>query len=448
MLWRKIEGELAAWKANRTRQALLVTGARQVGKTTAVRAFAEREYRSLAEVNFYGNPVAVETVSRATSADDLLMRLSVLSGQTIVPGETLLFLDEVQECRDLVTWVKFLAEGTGQDMVLSGSLLGIDAFSHVRSLPVGFLQKARMHPLDFEEFCRAEGLPPEAWRLMEGAVRAAEPVPGYLHDRLMELFRLYVLVGGMPDAVQAHVDSRQIGPVRNAQRAVFDMYEDDISKYVADPVEARQVRMVYESIPGQLNAPSKRFKYARLGKNLRFANMETAFDWLSAAGVAIEATRVGEPSFPLGLSEDRGSLKLFMGDVGVLTSRLMGDVALDVLNGATAINYGSIFENAVAQELAAHGLAPHYYFSKRKGEVDFVVEDPDTGEVALIEVKSGKDYKRHSALNNLLADPGVAGRAPRAAVLCDGNVERGEGRVYLPVYAVSLLRRSGGGILP
>ena len=443
MLWRKIDEELAHWKANRTKQALLVTGARQVGKTTAVRAFAAREYRSLAEVNFYENPAAVETVSRANGADDLLMRLSVLSGSTIVPGETLLFLDEIQECRDLATWVKFLSERTGQDTVLSGSLLGIDAFSHVRSLPVGFLQKTRMHPLDFEEFCRAEGLPPEAWRLMADAVRAAEPVPGYLHDRLMELFRLYVLVGGMPDAVQAHVGSHQIGPVRNAQRAVFDLYEDDISKYVEDPVEARQVRMVYESIPGQLNAPSKRFKYARLGRSLRFANMETAFDWLSASGVAIEATRVGEPAFPLGLTEDRGSLKLFMGDVGVLTSRLMGNVALDVLNGSTAINYGSIFENAVAQELVAHGFAPHYYYSKRRGEVDFVVEDPDTGRVALIEVKSGKDYKRHSALSNLLADPGAAGGAPRAVVLCDGNVERGEGRTYLPVYAVSLLRRGG-----
>lgn len=441
MLWRKLQETLAEWKRNRTRQALLVSGARQVGKTTAVRAFAKAEYGNLAEVNFLGNPVAVETVSRATGAGDLLMRLSVLSGETIEPGSTLLFLDEVQECRDLVTWVKFLAERADLDIVLSGSLLGVDAFPHIRSLPVGFLQKTRMYPLDFEEFCRAEGLPPAAWDLMAGAVAAGDPVPDYLHDRLMELFRLYVLVGGMPDAVQAHVDRSQIGPVRNAQRAIADLYEDDMAKYVADPVEARQIRMVYEAIPGQLNAPSKRFKYARLGRNLRFANMETAFDWLCAAGVAIEATRVGEVSFPLGLSEDRSSLKLFMSDVGLLTSRLMGDVPIEVLNGNVTINYGSIFENAVAQELLACGLTPHYYYSRRNGEVDFAVEDLTSGSVTLLEVKSGKSYKRHSALTRLLAeadgDPGL-----RAVVLCDGNVESADGRMYLPVYAASLVGRA------
>ncbi len=243
----------------------------------------------------------------------------------------------------------------------------------------------------------------------------------------------------MPDAVQAHVDSPQAGPFRNAQRAIFDLYEDDIAKYVEDPPEARQIQMVFESIPGQLNAPSKCFKYARLGRNLRFANMETAFDWLSAAGVAIEATRVGEPSFPLLLSEDRSSLKLFMGDVGLLTSRLMGEVELDVLNGRANVNYGSVFENAVAQELVALGLRPHYYYSKRNGEVDFVTEDPSSGEVTLLEVKSGKGYKRHSALSNLLRSEAGRGEPPRALVLCDGNVESRGDRAYVPVYAVSAL---------
>ena len=439
MLWRKVDGVLEAWERDRTHQAILLEGARQVGKTTAVRAFARREGLDLAEVNFLANPRAVETVSGALSADDLMLRLSVLTGKTIDPSSTLLFLDEVQECSDLLTWVKFLIERSSLRIAISGSLLGVGASSRVRSLPVGFLQRVRVNPLDFEEFCRAEGLPPDAWALAADRARALEPVPGYLHERLMALFRLYVLVGGMPDAVQAHVDSPQAGPFRNAQRAIFDLYEDDIAKYVEDPPEARQIQMVFESIPGQLNAPSKRFKYARLGRNLRFANMETAFDWLSAAGVAIEATRVGEPSFPLLLSEDRSSLKLFMGDVGLLTSRLMGEVELDVLNGRADVNYGSVFENAVAQELVALGLRPHYYYSKRNGEVDFVTEDPSSGEVTLLEVKSGKGYKRHSALSNLLRSEAGREEPPRALVLCDGNVESRGDRSYVPVYAVSAL---------
>ena len=413
----------------------MIMGARQVGKTTLVRAFAQEEYGSLAELNFYGNTLAVETLAGAQNADDLLLRLSVLTNKEIVPGKTLLFLDEIQECQDMLTWVKFLAEKRNLDIVLSGSLLGLEAFVHVRSLPVGFLQKLTLYPMTFQEFCIATGLPNNVWERACESISTRESVPDYVHEALMRLFRLYLLVGGMPDAVQSYVGSSQLVPVRNAQRAICELYEDDIAKYVQDKVEARQIRMVYESIPAQLNNPSKRFKYARLGKNLRFANMETAFDWLSNAGVSLEATRVGELSFPLGLGEDRSSFKLFMNDVGLLTSRLMGEASLDVINNVDNINYGSIYENVVAQELFSQGYRLHYYSSKGNGEVDFVVEDSATGAVRLIEVKSGKDYKRHSALNNVLK----AGLAEEAIVLCNGNVSVEGKRSYLPVYAVSMM---------
>ncbi len=251
----------------------------------------------------------------------------------------------------------------------------------------------------------------------------------------MDRFRKYLLVGGMPDAVQSHVDSGQIAPVRNVQRAIFDLCKDDITKHIGSPIKSRQAKMVYESIPGQLNTPTKRFKYARLGKNLRFANMETAFDWLEGAGVAIASTRVGQSTFPLGLAEDRSSIKLFMNDVGMLTSRLIGDVEIEIIEGKTDINHGSIFENAVAQELAAAGFSPHYYSTKARGEVDFVVEDPSSGRTRLIEVKSGKDYRRHSALSKILE----SGEAESAIVLGNGNVELVERRYYLPVHAVSLI---------
>lgn len=437
MLYRSAIEELRSWKQTKTKQALMVMGARQVGKTTLVREFARQEYGSIAEVNFFNNTLAAETLSSAVDVDDLMLRLSALTGVEMVPGKTLLFLDEIQECKDMLTWVKFLAERNGVDTILSGSLLGLDAYVHVRSLPVGFLRKMRMYPLTFEEYCRARGVTPQIWSTMEEAVLAHEPVPDFIHELLSRRFREYLLVGGMPDAVRAYSETSQIVPVRKLQRDLFDLYEDDIVKYVGDAVEARQIKMVYEAIPAQLNTPTKRFKYARLGRNLRFANLETAFDWLTSAGIAIEATRVGQVNYPLGFSEDRTSFKFFLNDTGILTSRLMGGVDLDIINGRTNINYGSIFEAVVAQELLARGFVPHYYSSKKGGEVDFVVEDSMTGKTRLIEVKSGKDYRRHSALTGLLE----SGEAGDAVILHDGNIEVEKNRIYAPIYAFHLVMR-------
>lgn len=437
MLQRSAMKKLYEWKKMKTRQALMITGARQVGKTTLVREFAFQEYRRLVEVNFFETPLAVETLSASKNVDDLLLRLSALTGVSLVPGETLLFLDEVQECKDMLTWMKFLTERTNLDVILSGSLLGLDAYVQVRSLPVGFLRTIDMYPLTFEEFALSTGVASEVWEVMERSVLECREVPDYIHDLLIRKFREYLLVGGMPDAVQAYVNTSQIVPTREIQRDIFALYESDIVKYVEDATESRQIKMVYESIPAQLNTPTKRFKYARIQKNLRFANLETAFDWLTSAGIALEATRVGELDYPLGMHEDRTAFKFFLNDIGMLTSRLMGTVDIDVINGKTDINYGSLYEAVVAQELIAHGMVPHYYASKKRGEIDFVVEDQSTGAVTVIEVKSGKDYRRHSALTSLLE----SGELERAIVLCNGNVQQADGRLYIPVYASHLVQQ-------
>lgn len=437
MLFRTAMQDLEAWKEEKTNQALLVTGARQVGKTTLIREFAKKSYTSFAEVNFVSNPAAAKTLNAATNEKDLLLRVSVLTGAEIVPGKTLLFLDEIQECQDMLTWAKFLTGDLNIDVILSGSMLGIDAFIDVRSFPVGYLNTIKMFPLTFEEFCRARGISEDVWALAEDSIIEGREVPDYLHDALLQRFKEYLLVGGMPDAVQAFVDSSQLPNARRVQQGIVELYEADIVKYVKDPTEARQIKMVYEAIPAQLNTPAKRFKYARLEKNLRFANLETAFDWLVNAGIAIEATRVGEPTYPLMLSEDRSSFKFFMNDIGLMTSQIMGEAALDILNGVENINYGSIYEAYVAQELLALGFTLHYYSSKKRGEVDFVIENKAKGIAKLIEVKSGKDYKRHSALSGLIG----SGEAVGPVVLHSGNRQDGNGRRYLPIYATSMLER-------
>ncbi len=433
MLQRLATQQLMEWKQTKTKQALMIMGARQVGKTTLIRDFAAREYSTVAEINFFGNTRAIETLAAATDVDDLLLRISALTNKAIVPNQSLLFFDEIQECQDMLTWTKFLAERMDVDIILSGSLLGLDAYVQARSLPVGFLRKMALYPLTFQEFCHARGVTENVWGTMEEAVLARTAVPDFIHEKLSSLFREYLLVGGMPDAVQAYVDSSQISPVRSIQNDIVDLYESDIVKYVADAMEARQIKMVYNSIPAQLNAPTKRFKYARLDRNLRFANLETAFDWLTSAGIATEATKVGQITYPLGLTEDRTSFKFFFNDIGLLTSRLMGEVDLDIINGKTDINYGSLYEAVVAQELLAHGFTPHFYSSKKRGEVDFVIENA-AGRTRVIEVKSGKDYRRHSALTMLLE----SNETEEAVVLHNGNVELDGRRIYLPVYAAYL----------
>lgn len=275
------------------------------------------------------------------------------------------------------------------------------------------------------------------WDAARECFERVRPVPDYLHELLTDLFYKYLLVGGMPDAVQAFVDRNDLAATRQVQRDIHRLYLYDISKYVENPVESRQIRMVYEAIPSQLDSPTKRFKYARLGKNLRFASLESAFDWLAQSGVAIPVSRVSDPEFPLQLHEDRNMFKLFMGDVGILTSQVMGLVDIDVLDRRSSMNYGSVFENVAAQEFLAHGFVPHYYASKGVGEVDYVLEDA-RGRIGVYEIKSGKDYARHSALGGLLKVPNYA--FDRVAVFCDDNVSMRNGITYYPIYLLSMLQ--------
>ena len=435
MLKRKAYDAIARWKAEKTTQGLLVMGARQVGKTTTIREFAHAHYGQVAEINFFQNATAVETIDAAIDAEDLLMRISALSRVEMKEGDTLIFLDEVQECSDVLTLVKFLLEGTSYDVILSGSLLGLDAFP-ARSLPVGYLQIMDMYPLDFEEFCWARNVPDAVLERARQAVREGEEVPGFIHEMLIDEFYRYLLVGGMPDAVQAFVDSNDLVKTRNSQRAIVDLYEYDIAKYVADKTEARQIEMVYESVPAQLSKPNKRFKYTRLGKSLRFANLETAFDWLESAGIVLQTERVTEPAFPLKLSADRNAFKLYMNDVGLLTSQLMGEVDLEILNRKSSINFGSVFENVAAQELRSHGFDLFYYNTSKIGEIDFVLQDRQGG-ITLCEIKSGKDYRRHSALNNLLGTKNY--QFEGALVFCGSNVAKEGPITYLPMYAMGFI---------
>ena len=443
MLQRTAISKIVEWAQKKTRQGLLVTGARQVGKTTAVREFAKGRYQTFIEVNLLESPAAIGLLSAARNASDLMLRITALSDKELVPGGTLIFFDEIQEFEDILTWAKFLAERTEYDYVFSGSLLGVDLFG-IRSWPVGFLDELTLFPLTFDEFCLATGMRPELLDLARGAVAAREPVPDFVHEKLMDLHARYLLVGGLPEPLQRYLDTNDMVALRRAHKGVFDLYEYDISRHMQDNEGIRFTQALYEAIPGQLNKENKRFKYSNLKSegsihkgDLRFSRLESSFDWLGAAGVALPALRLDEPRFPLGLYVNRASFKLYLNDVGLLMSRLSGDATRDVLSGRTDVNYGSPYENYVAQELLASGRKLFYYANTKRGEVDFVVEDQATGRVSLVEVKSGKSYKRHVALDNLLSVKDYD--FFEAIVLCNANVFHERGRVYLPIYAAGWL---------
>ncbi|MDR1765665.1 MAG: AAA family ATPase [Lachnospiraceae bacterium] len=430
-LKRKAYGQLLAWKRRKTRQGLLVTGARQVGKTYLIREFAKEQYGHFAEINLIENRQAASVLDAAESAQDLLMRMSVLAETELVPGETLIFIDEVQMAKETVTSIKFLVEKGGYDFIISGSLLGVE-LKNIRSVPVGYLDTVSMYPLDFMEYCLARGIPEAAMAAMGNAFTNREALPEYLHERFMSRFSEYLIVGGMPAVVAEFIDSGNIQTVRRLQENLIWQYKQDITKY--NEPDSLIIKDIYDLIPSELNNQNKRFILKNMNEHARYGKYQECFVWLADAGVALPVYNANEPRYPLKLSKASNLFKLFMNDVGMLTSTFMRDTTIAILGKAGDVNYGSIYENMVAQELASHGHELYYYRSKKWGELDFLVETKE-GRVIPIEVKSGKAYKRHRALDNVLAIPEYG--IEEAMVFHDGNVLQ-EGKVsYLPIYMVS-----------
>lgn len=442
VLKRKALQQMIEWKRHKGKQALLVTGARQVGKTFLIRQFMRENYESSVEINLVESEAALRAFQSPKSPENVFLRISAFAQQELIPGKTAIFIDEVQESREIVTALKFLVERYGEDFdfIISGSLLGVELHS-IRSLPVGYLSIIEMYPLDFEEYCWAKGASSLLVDEVASAYRDMRPVDDIVHERLTDEFHHYLISGGMPDAVQALLQSHNVQEVRARQRDITDLYRLDISKYAGG--RARTVRRILDLIPAELNTQSKRFAFGHIEGESRFNRYDNDFMWLVDAGIAIPACNVDEPRYPLELSVDSSYFKLFLSDVGLLTYLAGMDVVRDLLLDRTDINFGSIYENYVAQELVARGLchpAPDrhvfFYRSRKLGELDFVFESSDHRAVPL-EVKSGKSYRWHSALSKTLEIDNYG--IERAVVLHEGNVETDDKVAYLPMYMTMVL---------
>ena len=434
MFTRKAWSQLETWKANPQHKALMIAGARQVGKTTLVREFAKRHYDHFAELNFLEDSSAATVFEGALDANTIIANLTAYLRTTLEPGRTLILLDEIQECPAARTAIKFLVEDGRFDYIETGSLLGVRT-KEVASYPVGFEEQLRMVPMDFEEFCLANGVQEETISLLRDHFEQRTPVSAAVHETMMRLFRLYVVVGGMPDVVRRYVNTHDIAQVIEAQSSLLSMYRLDIAKY-AEGNDKTKIRAIFDAIPSQLDDKNRRFVLADLSKNARQNRYASSFLWLTDAGVALPCYNVNVPLPPLENNGNRSLFKLFMNDTGLLCAASMDNIQFDLLNGNLDVNMGSITENVVAQELLAHGFALHYFIASRIGEVDFVVQD--SKKVIPIEVKSGNDWKRHKALDNLLGveDWNLDG----GYVLCKGNIEQDGPVTYLPLYMSMFLK--------
>lgn len=440
MLKRKIEKDIMHWIESGDK-ALLIYGVRQAGKTYIVRECLKAAGCDYIEFNLIRQPKIVEILDGATGIDDLILKLSLYSDKKIIPGKTFFFFDEIQRYKEIVTKIKFLVDDKRFRYIMSGSLLGVEIVN-LKSAPVGYLQTLNMHPLDFEEFLQIFNVGEPVLDMLRKAFISKTPVDEVIHDKIMEMFNLYLIIGGMPAAVEKYRTADNIDDVMDEHRAIIEQYKLDFTQYEEENRKLI-ITHIYELIPAELNEKNKRFMIADIKKGLRYDRIEDSFTWLWKAGVALGVFNTTEPTAPLLLNEKSTLFKLFLSDVGLLTTIYGKACKLKIVSKEKDINKGAVYENVVAQELYAHGYPLYYYNSKKRGELDFVIEH--AGQVLPVEVKSGKDYEKHSALDNVMAveEYGIK----EAYVFTNDNVKTVGRLTYYPIYMVMFLQNDPIGFI-
>ena len=368
------------------------------------------------------------------SANEFLVKLKMIMPEDCKPQETVVFFDEIQKCPEIVTKIKFLVEEGSFKYVMSGSLLGVE-LKGITSVPVGYLTVLTMYPMDFEEFMIANNVSKTTLEMLKAKFETCQPVDEFIHQKLLSLFFIYLIVGGMPDAVKIYIATKDIREVDKVQRDIVALYKEDFSQYESEDKKLKLIS-IYDIIPAELNKQNKKFVFTMLNKELKFDRYENSFLWLKDAGVALPVYNVEAPVIPLKASKSSNVFRLFSNDTGLLTSAYPAETKLELINKNSEVNNGAHFENAVAQQLTANGLEPYFCKKKNIGELDVLVEMD--GKVVPIEVKSGKAYKAHKSLNNFMKISDY--HIEKAYVLSVANMEQEGSVVYLPIYMCYLLK--------
>ena len=432
-MYRKDSIIIEEW-LKRSDKALLVTGARQIGKTWLIREEIAKSGYCKFEVNFIDQPDLVDYLNVKMSANEFLVKLKMIMPEDCKPQETVVFFDEIQKCPEIVTKIKFLVEEGSFKYVMSGSLLGVE-LKGITSVPVGYLTVLRMYPMDIEEFMIANNVSKTTLEMLKAKFETCQPVDEFIHQKLLSLFFIYLIVGGMPDAVKIYIATKDIREVDKVQRDIVALYKEDFSQYESEDKKLKLIS-IYDIIPAELNKQNKKFVFTMLNKELKFDRYENSFLWLKDAGVALPVYNVEAPVIPLKASKSSNVFRLFSNDTGLLTSAYPAETKLELINKNSEVNNGAHFENAVAQQLTANGLEPYFCKKKNIGELDVLVEMD--GKVVPIEVKSGKAYKAHKSLDNFMKISDY--HIEKAYVLSVANMEQEGSVVYLPIYMCYLLK--------
>ena len=336
MLRRKAYEKLKQWKAQENKKALCIIGARQTGKTTLVRHFAKDNYECFIELNFMLDEKAAQIFSGSLDANTIITNLTAYVQKEMKPGKTLVLFDEIQECPNARTAIKFLVEDGRFDYIETGSLLGVK-FKEVRSYPVGFEEIYRMYPMDFEEYMWANGVQETTINYLQECFEKKEQVTASVHDALNKLFFTYIVVGGMPQVVQTYVNKHDIAQVIANQNDILELYRIDIGKYASNSDKIK-IQAIFDSIPSQLSEKNRRFILSLIDENGRQNRYENSFLWLADAGVSLPCYNVAEPQPPLQLNAKHNLFKLFMADTGLLCAASMANIQFDILQGNVDVN--------------------------------------------------------------------------------------------------------------
>lgn len=437
MLKRKIEERLLEWKHTPGRKPLIVKGCRQCGKTYSVLDFAKKNYKHVVYLNFFENPDYASVFAGSLDIDNIVMLLSALLGKNAVfeAGETVLILDEIQDCPEARTALKFFRIDGRYDVIGTGSLLGVKGYGkEPKSVPVGSETVVDMYPLDFEEFLWANDISEAVIAMLQNALDSETPVPEALHNRMRQLLLQYVVVGGMPDVVQTFVDSRQMDEVLRLQRDIVRSYEDDMVKY-AERKDKFRIKECFQSIPRQLAKENKKFQYSVVRKGATAAKCAGSLQWIEDAGIIARCYNLSVPELPLDGNAKEDAFKVYMRDTGLFVSMLEDGTQYDILQGNLYGYKGAIFENLIADIFTKMGRKL-YYFHKDSGlEVDFVIRYK--GECTLVEVKATTGNTKST--KTILSQPEKY-HVRSAIKLGDYNVGAMGQVLTLPLYMAFLLR--------
>ncbi len=442
MLYRKITKRIEEYLSSDSDRMLLIDGARQIGKSYIIRHVGKTMFSNYIEINMEEDKLRDRIFAEAKTTKDFYMALSIVAGDKMKEREnTLVFIDEIQAYDHLLTLVKFLMKEKKYTYIASGSLLGV-TLKNTQSIPIGSLDIQHMYPMDFEEFLYANGVGTFAVDAMRDSFNNNRALSDAMHLKMMDLFKKYLLVGGLPKAVEIFVESRNVVEFRSIQNEVHKLYKIDASRYENEHNKKLKIGRIFDMIPSNLENKKKRVVIKDIEDKTwkRTNDYLDEFDYLISAGIALEVKAISTPTYPLVENSSKNLLKLYINDVGILSGIFYHHNIKAIMSDIKSINLGSIYETVVAQELKAHGYDLFYYDNKKNGEVDYLIDDPDNLSNIPIEVKSGKDYHRHNALSGVMSNPEYS--IPRAFTLCQGNVEAVGNVVYLPIYMVMFIQHN------